>query len=1146
MEKGQLFASRYILLHEEKEGGTAIIFRAFDQERNQLVALKIFNENKLSNGVLNEIWHRESTALSKLQHPNIVTFISAGRCPDTGKRYIALEWFDGETLDDVLNNQVSMGFDRFSTLYGDYILSALSHAAESGIIHRDISPKNILVGKETEIKVIDFGQAKLEQIAIGLTVAGYATPPYCPPEPDTGQYTGTRDAFSFCAIAVRAMSGERLNNHDDLYTQYETLNKAGECPDPFSLALSRDPADRPDNIIAFREILSGGISSDESPEVYRLYIRLSGEVEQDIGYLGEGEESGRSLLLRELNETATISSPKNGSINKRFALETRSFRVMADLDSRTELVIVVIGVQKRLMHFSMLWRSQSWQPSLTFIDKFPVTPKEKTNAQEELEAFYLGYERFINSLELKNKKSDDQVFMAWGRLLDAMTDIEKNRVPLLTFSKPSISDNRLEVELGGVDGAEIGQLRIIFDHGKQVFKGEIVSIRGSQCVLVSKAPFISEDEIPRRGTLENDWYMARVSIRRQRGALEKFKSGELVNPRLSSYATLSEIGTDDLSLASNVRYFNKHLGDEKKVLVSRFLAMNDILLVQGPPGTGKTTLIVEIIRQFLDGDPARRILLVSQTHVALDHALSEVLSKDSNVKVVRIGSGSYELKDSVRSCSIEYRGRALQKMVQKQAREYVIREANMLNVDIKEIQQGIDSVEVLRCRKLVNDAESEIAKIEREMKQLNTSTEKGTGGVTTMDLDSIKSRMRTLEDQLFEYRERQKRVQAELRLANSRLAESGEDGKELVKLDDDSLDEWCDELLKGDKKEKIRKLVETAEEWRVQFGQSDDFKTAIIADSAIVAGTCVGFSREKAAAISEFDLCIVDEASKATTTELLVPISQAKKVVLVGDHHQLPAVIDYALKDSGLKEEYSIDDEQLEIQLFEALYKKLRDGLKVSLITQFRMRKEIGDLISSCFYDDELKTSPDVKRRPVTDLALSGIDHALTWFDTKSETGDRSWEKKHGKSFYNPHEGECVINTLKKIAFVLRSSKLEEPPTVGVISGYAEQVKHLQRRIDSESGLGSLDIECSSVHQFQGREVDICIYSITRDNANGEVGFLSDWRLLNVALSRAREFLVIIGSTSFCSGAKSAPHFPNLVRYFQDNHPERIKDWVDG
>ena len=85
--------------------------------------------------------------------------------------------------------------------------------------------------------------------------------------------------------------------------------------------------------------------------------------------------------------------------------------------------------------------------------------------------------------------------------------------------------------------------------------------------------------------------------------------------------------------------------------------------------------------------------------------------------------------------------------------------------------------------------------------------------------------------------------------------------------------------------------MELSEDWRLKFATSDDFKAAIIASSRIVAGTCVGFCREAAASEAEYDLCIVDEASKATTTELLLPLSRCRRAVLVGDHHQLPPFV---------------------------------------------------------------------------------------------------------------------------------------------------------------------------------------------------------------------------------------------------------------
>lgn len=211
------------------------------------------------------------------------------------------------------------------------------------------------------------------------------------------------------------------------------------------------------------------------------------------------------------------------------------------------------------------------------------------------------------------------------------------------------------------------------------------------------------------------------------------------------------------------------------------------------------------------------------------------------------------------------------------------------------------------------------------------------------------------------------------------------------------------------------------------------------------------------------------------------------------------------------------------------------------------MKKKIGDLISFCFYDEKLKTAEEVEAREGPNLdSLSGLDSELTWLDTGQYQSGSRGESRNGMSYYNEHEAECVVSTLRKIAFSYLHGHAKKLPSIGIVSGYSSQVSHIRRLIDADINLSKLPIECSSVHQFQGREVDVCIYSIVRDNPQGNVGFLSDWRHLNVALSRAREYLLVVGSTRFCTSARNAPHLHELVQYFLKNHPDRIKEWSDA
>ena len=140
-----------------------------------------------------------------------------------------------------------------------------------------------------------------------------------------------------------------------------------------------------------------------------------------------------------------------------------------------------------------------------------------------------------------------------------------------------------------------------------------------------------------------------------------------------------------------------------------------------------------------------------------------------------------------------------------------------------------------------------------------------------------------------------------------------------------------------------------------------------IADSTLVGATCLGIASLGSDVEINFDWVIVDEAGKATPPEILVPICLGRKIVLVGDHKQLPPVVDHAFLKLQDKERMNINKEDLELSLFEYLERSLNDDCKNILDEQYRMNPVIGDLISKLFYESKLvsKTSKEEKTIPL-------------------------------------------------------------------------------------------------------------------------------------------------------------------------------------
>lgn len=1150
---GDIIADRFRLLTEAVKGGTASVFRAFDSENNAMVALKLFDYKEQTEQIQAEIYNREAQALEKLDHDCIVKLIDAGRCANCGFRYIAVEWVDGETLKEYLNKVGPLSWSKFFGQIGSDLLDALCHAFEKNVSHRDVSLQNVLITNSRRIKIIDFGQAKLNNIGIGLTVAGWKTPPYSPPEEDTGRHTFTRDPYSFAAIAVRAAMGKDINDHDQLYDALQQADIEPIVRPLIEKALQRDPKQRFENIISLKEALQLGVPAEiENASVLDIPIRF---LPTAFKWL-EGEETPEGLeeientILAELNDAAAVRLLPEGQVpsKNRIQIETTSHRLIVDLDANHQDHLVVIGASLKRFSLDGLYRGDAWIANATFRHVGVNSSRMRIEAQAAIAAFYSrvedAYSREANALAPRG----DEFLAEWSRVLDAMREVESVRVPPLKYRFTEVVGRRIIVELENPRDAREDEVRTISKNGSAswVFKGEIERIEGKRCTLYSRTFRVRSEEIPLEGLLSHDWSQTRKALDRQASAIKRFQARETPSDAIRQLLLREIAGGAEAEYVPVPGFFDSTLNDEKKLLVSQFLANKDLLLVHGPPGTGKTKVIVEMIRQELHRNPLARILLVSQTHVALDNALVGLVGPGSSISAVRIVSGVKSIGTAVEHCSVEARGRQLQSKVEIASRQFLEEEAQRVGVDYKEVELGMRSSEVFRLRKRVEEQEKRCASVQAGLTALSKRQEESQTSGTTTQWDEVRAKLRILDEELDRENGELVLQKNQLGISEDLLISEGAQGKQLAALDNDELGDWCNMLLDGPAKQRLRRLVSVAEEWRLKFATSDDFKAAIIASSRIVAGTCVGFCREAAAAGAEYDLCIVDESSKATTTELLLPLSRCKRAVLVGDHHQLPPFVEYALKSESLRQKHNLSANILEAQLFEALQEDLSDGQKGKLRLQYRMRGGIGRLVSQCFYKGELDCGLDPNEAtPFGDLSLAGVARRVVWYDTPLAKTESQFERKSGTSFVNMVEINSIVDLLIRTQFVLRSrGRKVKTATIGVISGYSEQVEALKREIGRRKELSGMDIECNSVHTFQGREVDICIYSVTRNNPRGDIGFLDDWRHLNVALSRARWHLIIVGSWRFCESIRGENPFAEVLKFAAEDSDCEVK-WCD-
>ena len=237
--------------------------------------------------------------------------------------------------------------------------------------------------------------------------------------------------------------------------------------------------------------------------------------------------------------------------------------------------------------------------------------------------------------------------------------------------------------------------------------------------------------------------------------------------------------------------------------------------------------------------------------------------------------------------------------------------------------------------------------------------------------------------------------------------------------------------------------------------------------------------------------------------------------MLVGDDRQLPPYVDDAVSRPEVLAQYQLTKEEVTTSLFSTLARELPEENVVGLWHQHRMHPAIGRLVSYCFYDRKLTSEP---RTPMT-LLTPIAPRPVTWLTTSHLDG--RFERRHGLSVANDLEARLIRSFL--VAANQLAVKARRSLKVAVLAGYAAQRDVLERRLEAELGTwNGLSVDCQTVDSFQGRQAEIVIYSMTRSNADGELGFLRERPRLNVALSRAKDLLVIVGDHAFARDARGA------------------------
>lgn len=519
--------------------------------------------------------------------------------------------------------------------------------------------------------------------------------------------------------------------------------------------------------------------------------------------------------------------------------------------------------------------------------------------------------------------------------------------------------------------------------------------------------------------------------------------------------------------------FSKNLNESQRQAVFKSLYAEELALIQGPPGTGKSTSIAEIIWQHIRKEPKQKILLTSETNLAVDNAIDRLKNGENNV-VKPIRFGNIENLES---------------------------EGYFYSLDAIENWQKSNSTQSNTVSHWVNNIVNRVSNQDNE--QLNSA------------LDKWKNHLQKPNNKT-------KKLFADKYLEYVNLI--GATGSSIGKLNSEN--KWTSFF---------RSYLNV---FNRKNYQENNFKEC------------------NHTSIS-FDTVIMDEASKATPPELALPVVYGKKSIIVGDHRQLPPMIDgeeikdllVSIGEKALAQ--TLSHKEFEISQFERLFVKIDESIKGIFDTQYRMHPAINEAIAQFYKDD------------------GGLNCGLPLEETYHNSFDKWDSRYHGLQFKNIitpeihtlwvnvttpeiQEGTSRVNfgeieAIDKILTVLKNSngknefdqwlsnKSLEEKQIGLISFYGKQINYLNKMLKENHN--EVPIRLSTVDRFQGMERNIIIVSMVRSNKlasfqgqqpneiYGELGyplqeslgFAESPNRLNVALSRARRLLIVVGNSEhFC------------------------------
>lgn len=961
------------------------------------------------------------------------------------------------------------------------IIDAVDYIHQKGFYHGNINPKNIIVDRNDNAYLLDFGRCYIYAILKNEPNKLF----YAPEQIHQNESCKESDIYSLglCMLELLVDSCFTDCSFEQIYRGFTSLELIFEY-----ITKEKDSLDKINAgiFLLIKKMLKG--SPAERANLVEIRKDLNDLLRQILPYKTFGIQISNKVLEKWRENHSCDRYTETLDIQSRIDGYKAYWEFGEDKNGRDEIKITIgdlvfccSGKPKEYFFcFCIIESPHVIEKQLRFglstDDKFKIagqneSPQDCEDASQEISDLKKLYEqkKLKNSLYETDRKSiasEEKLLEAEKRTIDEKKNTRKvilresdrgKDTIKLEFVSEKDDDENTEIErkdaknLGKKD-FKIGQAVIlqVSKDSKGELKGTISASEAGKMVTVQLEKYKvmqnelktsknttpagtesedSDDKSPRVALkkdeeyyLSYDYQVEEIIWSKRNRALEELQNGNTKIPNLLRKINRpQEFIKNDL--IDVVQFDNKALDENQKEAVIKSLSLNtdcEVLALQGPPGTGKTTTITEIVKQTLKTRPHEMILVASQSNQAVDNVLGKIEDK-----ILRIGNDPKKMSSKAQNYTPE----------------------KVLNKIIKENIRRID-----------------------ENPAVNKNSE-------------IQAKMRNL----------QKDFREKLQHITSAMANSGNSAEK---------------------------------------NRDEELATLFTRNIRLIFGTLLGISSWKNFREMYFDIVIVDEAGRATLSELLVPCIKAKKLILVGDHKQLAPVID----DDVLEK---IDDKnEAKTSFFQRLFERIesadRENLLHTLEYNYRAERRICDLYSNAFYEGKLKTTDAVNATKSHSLSF---DSSVVWYDTGKLQNKE--DKQRGTGKINP----CNVTIIKRVLSQLKDEMIQKNKTydIGIITPYKAQMELLRTQLAIKKDFPDCKIDIGTVDSFQGSDRDIIIYDCVRSGKlkqKAKIDFIAEEKRLNVSLSRAKLLLIIVGDMDFLHQAqvsdKNNP-FRSIIEYIAQN-----------